>query len=348
MNREIAKHNFETGNEAVQLQQAMEALKALVPFEYETEVLRDQRCDYVVRITTLTKEIHFCVQVKKRLTKADEALAMLERDKAPHPFLLITDYVTTEAANRLRDNGVQFADTVGNAFINQPPLYIFVKGNKPDKVEAAPKTGRLFTGVGLKLAYLLFCQPELAGRPYRELADMADVAVGTVNGIMAEMVRKGFILDMGKNGKKLIERKTLFERWVAAYTDYLKPKLFLGRFRGDGDWWKNVRLDPAFAQWGGEVAAAKLTGYLKPGTATLYLDENHLPEFIIANRLKKDPQGNVEILRRFWPVGDILGEKDTVHPVLVYADLAAVGEQRTMETAKLIYEQYLDRYFGQD
>lgn len=28
--------------------------------------------------------------------------------------------------------------------------------------------------------------------------------------------------------------------------------------------------------------------------------------------------------------------------------LVAIGEQRTMETARMIYEQHLDRYFGED
>jgi len=344
MNINTAEHS-DSKFEVDTLLRAMAALKLLAPLEYETKAEHDRQCDHVVRLTTQGKEILLCAQVKSRLTKADEMLVMLRQKELPYPLLLATDYITVEAATRLRDNSVQFVDTVGNAYINQPPLYIFVKGNKPEKTKAAPRTGRLFTGVGLKLVYLLLCRPELAGKPYRELAEMADIAVGTVNGVMAEMVRKGFILDMGRSGKKLMDRKTLFERWVAAYPEYLKPKLMLGRFRADGDWWKNVHLDPAVAQWGGEVAAAKLTGYLKPGTATLYIDENRMGEFVITNRLKKDPQGNVEVLKRFWPAGD---EDDTVHPVLVYADLAAAGEQRTMETARLIYEQHLDRYLRQD
>ena len=344
----LLNHNQEPENGSTILHQAMDALKALVPMEYETELVRDQICDYLVRIKVFGKEMHLCAEVKKRLTKAGEILAMFQQNNMPYPLLLVTGYVTFEAATRFRDAGVQFIDTLGNVFINQPQLYIFVKGNKPLKEEIALPAPRLFKGVGLKIVYLLLCRPELVNRPYREIAEMADVAVGTVNDAVAEMARKGFLLDMGTKGKKLLDRQNLFERWAAAYPDYLKPKLLLGRFRGDGDWWKEANLDPAVVQWGGEVAAAKLTGYLKPGMATLYIDENHLTKFVIANRLKKDPHGNVEIFRRFWPVGEKLGEKDTVHPILVYADLAAVGEQRTMETAKLIYEQYLDKHFRED
>lgn len=352
MNNEYIEHNPVDGNEVAIFRQAMEALKALVPLEYETEPVhdhRDQGYDFTVRVTGFGKELHWCIQVKKRLTKAAELIALMQKNEVPHTFMLITEYVTPEAAIRLQNSGVQFIDTVGNAFVNQPPLFIYVKGNKPTKEEIILPAGRLFKGVGLKIAYLLLCRPELAGRPYRELAEMTDVALGTVNGTMAELIQKGFILDMGeKKGKKLLDRKTLLERWVTGYPDYLKPKLMLGRFRRDGDWWKDAQLDPTLAQWGGEVAAAKLTGYLKPGTVTLYADKNRLTDLVITNRLKKDPQGNIEILERFWPPGNGLGEGDTVHPILIYADLAVIGEQRTMEIARMIYEQHLDRHFRQD
>ena len=346
MNTKNNKHNRMAENEATLLRLAMDALKAIAPLEYAIELVHEPGYDYIVQATVFGKELYWCVEVKNRLTKATEIQALINQDKVPHPLLLATEYVTPEAAARLHDGSIQFIDMVGNAFINQPPLFIFIKGNKPNKEETVALVARLFKGVGLKIVYLLLCRPELADRPYRELSDMADVALGTVNGTVTELIQKGFILDMGKNGKKLLDTKTLCERWVAAYPDNLKPKLLLGRFRGDGDWWKDAQLDPACAQWGGEVAAAKLTGYLKPGTVTLYADRNRLAELVIKNRLKKDPHGNVEIVERFWPPGKGFGEGDTVHPILVYADLLAIGEQRTMETARMIYEQHLDRYFG--
>lgn len=354
MNRENIEHIAATRDAAAILRRALETLQALVPFEYEIEPFHDVRgheYDYIVRAQIFGAEIIWCVEVKNRFTKTEEVLARIKKDKAPHPFLLVTRYIPPEAAIRLRDAGIQFIDTAGNAFVNQPPLLIFVKGNRQIAEEPTIPTvpaARLFKGVGLKIAYLLLCRPELADRPYRDLVEMTHVALGTVNGAMAEMVEKGFILDMGRKGKKLRDRKALFERWITAYPDFLKPKLLLGRFQGNGEWWKNAQLDPTLAQWGGEVAAAKLTGYLKPGTVTLYTDKKHLADLVIANRLKKDPQGNVEILERFWPPEHDFGEGDAVHPILIYADLVAVGEQRTMETARIIYDKFLNRYFEQD
>jgi hypothetical protein len=347
MNTSKNEHNRE--DEIAILRQAMEALAELVHLEYAVDPTYNYgegQYDCIIPIKIFGMELRWRVEVKNQLTKAIELQALLWKDNAKHPLLLATKYVPPQAAVRLKENGVQFVDTVGNAFINQPPLFIFVKGNKPSRDEIAAPVARLFKGVGLKIVYLLLWRPELANCPYRELAETADVALGTVNATVTELIKKGFILDMGKNGKKLLDRKILFERWVAAYPDNLKPKLLLGRFRGNGDWWKDTELNPDYAQWGGEVAAAKLTGYLKPGTVTLYADRNRLVDLVIASRLKKDAHGNVEIVERFWPQGKGFGEGDTVHPILVYADLVELGEQRTTETARIIYEQYLDRHFG--
>jgi hypothetical protein len=352
MNKVNNEHNREGKANAAIVHEAMEALKGHIPLEYETEPTRGHAYDQVAKLNVYGREIILYVETKKRLTKTDALLATILKVNGEkgqkNTVVLATEYAPIEVAKILQKGGIQFVDTVGNAYINNPPLFIYVMGNKPKRQKTPPLAGRLFKGVGLKIVFMLLCRPNLVGRPYRDLARMTDVALGTVNGTMAELVRKGYILDMGKLGKKLLDRKTLFERWVTAYPDNLKPKLLLGRFRVAPDWWKEVYLDPVTAQWGGEVAAAKLTGYLKPGTITLYAARERLDDLVLTNRLKKDPQGNVEILERFWDPANGIGEGETVHPILVYADLVAVGEQRTMETARMIYEQHIDRYFGED
>jgi hypothetical protein len=350
MNIMINEHNRNINDQQTVLHRAFNALEKIVPLLHEAEPIKEAHgavYDFIITGQIHGQKLTWCARIQKRLTKAQELQALIHKDQTPHPLLLVTTHVNYEAATRLHNAGIQFIDTVGNAFLNQTPLYIFIKGNKPEEEEITVPSGRLFKGVGLKIAYLLLCKPELADKPYRDLARFTGVALGTVNITMAELIQKGYILDKGKTGKRLLNRKTLFERWVTAYADHLQPKLLLGRFSGEGDWWKNIRLDPAIAQWGGEVAAAKLTRYLKPGTVTLYADKNRLTDLIVANKLKKDPNGTVEVLERFWPQ-NIFGEGETVNPILIYANLAALGEQRTMETARLIYEQHLDQYLGQD
>jgi len=121
-----------------------------------------------------------------------------------------------------------------------------------------------------------------------------------------------------------------------------------GRFEGPDNWWKTYNLNPDYAQWGGEVAANILTGYLKPQNVILYLDQNNLKDVIIENRLRKNDNGEIELFERFCIPNENCEHKNIVHPLLVYADLLGTGNQRNVETARMIYEQYIVRYLGED
>jgi hypothetical protein len=196
--------------------------------------------------------------------------------------------------------------------------------------------------------YAFLCNPGLENRPYREIAAEADVALGTVGWIMRDLKEMGYLLDMDKGGKKFVDRDKFFALWVTTYPQQLRPKLLLGRFKGEEDWRQNKKLDHEIAQWGGEVAAAKITHYLQPAVATIYTDRAHLNNFLIDNRLRKDPAGNIEVLEGFWKPTKQTNYEETVHPLLVYADLIATNDQRNINAAKIIYEQHIIRLVRED
>jgi hypothetical protein len=164
---------------------------------------------------------------------------------------------------------------------------------------------------------------------------------------MKELKELGFLIDMGKRGLKLTRKETLLQRWVTAYPEQLRPKQILGRYKGPPNWWEQKRLVPLQAQWGGEIAAEKMTHYLKPELITIYAGAQYLTQLLLENRLKTDITGDVEILGRFWRVEEQRPE-ELVPPLLVYADLLATGNQRNLETAKMIYEQNIVRLIRED
>ncbi len=107
---------------------------------------------------------------------------------------------------------------------------------------------------------------------------------------------------------------------------------------------EQIVLQNPRAYLGGEAAAAQLTRYLKPEIATLYLPENTVNDFILKARLKKDVNGNIELLNTFWEFDHARELKGLVPPVLVYADLMATANDRNIETAKMIYDKHIARY----
>jgi hypothetical protein len=337
-------------NELLQL--ALEALKNNLPGQVEIKPVnpvRDPRvrADYLLRIAIQGKETMYYVEVKTNVTKADKLLAMMRKADLRQPLLLVTKYINPQLADELKQNGTEFIDTAGNVFINQPPLYVFVKGNKPDIVKVPPLK-RTFKPTGLKVIYGFLCNPGLENRTYREIAAGTDVALGTVDWIMKELKELRFLLDMGKRGLRLLQKEKLLQRWVTAYPEQLRPKLTLGRFRGDPEWWRQKKLDPLKAQWGGEVAAERLTQYLQPQIITIYTMPQQLNQLLVENRLRKDENGDLEILKRFWKPPEMWQHEDLVHPILIYADLLATGNERNIEAAKMIYDKYILELIRED
>jgi hypothetical protein len=100
------------------------------------------------------------------------------------------------------------------------------------------------------------------------------------------------------------------------------------------------------ANWGGEVAAAKLTRYLYPEIITIYTKKEYLNQLLMECRLKKDPNGEIEIIDQFWNFEENTEYRDLVDPILIYADLVATGNQRNIETAKMIYDEHIVRFIG--
>lgn len=289
------------------------------------------------------KRVNLVPEVKILITRTDVMLPLI-RGGQPKNSILVARQVSETMADNLREAGIQFMDEAGNAFINQPPLYIFIKGNRNPALKKAAAIGRVFKQTGIKVLFVLLCNPGQEDQPYRTIAAKAEVALGMVNWVMHELNDTGFLLVVGKGkGRKirLINKERLLERWITAYTEQLRPKLMLGRYRGAAGWWKEVTLDPKHALWGGEVAALKLTGHLNPQEATIYADKENLAALLIQHKLKKDPAGDVEFLYRFWRQDAVLPNRDMVHPLLVYADLMATGNQRNIETARMIYDQHI-------
>jgi hypothetical protein len=333
------------------LQNALDAFTTItgLPAEIrEKEVNADDGPDALLRIGFQGMEFYFAVEIIPTLTRAAIGGALQQLRKSPRRGILVTQYITPQIAELLREMDVFFIDRARNAYINEPPLFIFSKGNKlPQTYRKAPLT-RTFQPAGLKLIFAFLCNPRLENRPFREIAKAANVALGTVEGVMRGLKQMGFLIDMGKRGRIVTQKEDLITRWAATYPEQLRPKQLVGHYRADHyDWWEKATLNQFEAYWGGEVAAAKLTKYLKPQIITIYTGQP-LGTLLLKNKIKKDPDGDIEILKTFWGFKHNWQHPDLVHPLLIYADLLATGDRRNFETAKIIYGQELYRFIRQD
>jgi len=322
---------------------------------YEHPIGHGRWIDAIIHVGGAEDANTYAVEMKRYLTTAKLGLAAEQLKDTPYKGMLVTDYVNPKMADRLKEMELAFIDLVGNAYLNEPPIFVFIKGNRPTEKKllgTTQKPTRAFQPTGLKMLFGLLTNPELLHEPYRDIAEATDVALGTVGWVFTDMREHGFLFEGKGRERRLTQKRRLIEGWVAAYPDKLRPKLRLGRFKAPTPyWWEDENLAPHNAQWGGEVAAAKVTHYLKPEKTVIYADAVP-PRLIVENQLKTDPEGDVEILKRFWKPqqpGRFVNQADLpadiVPPLLIYADLMATADDRNVETAKMIYEKFLHGHF---
>lgn len=320
---------------------------AIVPWEPRTP--EGPRPAAVIEIEQDGQQVEFLVAIKA----VDRAVALATAKQQLEPFgrhgVLVAPYVTAELATHCRETlDLPFIDTVGNAYLRAPGLYVFVRGERPTRpVATAMGTPGRGTATALRVVFALLCQPELLNAPYRDIVAAAGVALGAVGWVFFDLQARGYIAGgTRRRTRRLVEPGRLLDEWVTTYPIKLRPKLNPARFRApDPDWWQKTRL-PDGAHWGGEVAAATLTRELKPAAYTIYIGpatrRPGVTALVMEHRLRADPHGELEILDTFWHLAPGQTPPELVPPLLVYADLVATLDPRNLAIAKRIRAEHLE------
>jgi hypothetical protein len=255
--------------------------------------------------------------------------------------LFVGEYIAKEVADSLIENKINFLDVAGNCYINTNDLKIIIEGKKHVKQKNVNQA-RAFQEAGLKLILLLLTDKEALEYSYRMLSDKSNIALGSVSQIMKELEENNYILK-ASDKRNLKNIDDLIERWVIAYNDVLKPRLLRKTYKALNfdvlrETVMNNKQNHIF--FGGEQAAEIMTQYLKPIEFTLYSNDELS---VLGKELKliPDNNGNVKIYNTCWS-NNIKNKYKNIAPALVvYADLMGSGNNRNIETAKMILENEL-------
>jgi hypothetical protein len=342
--------------EVLLLEQALNALRETTGMAGKivlTEPMLEQgiRADALIELEIGGQPRQYLVEVKRIDRFAAIGQVKNQLDRFRQPGLLVANRVTADTADKCRELGVQFIDALGNAFLQGQDWFVLVKGQRTTTTTgteldalAPPRAG---TATAFRTIFALLCRPELLNASYREITKAAGVALGGIGWVFFDLNKRGLTTgDQKKGDRRILERRRMIEEWVTNYPIKLRPKLNAKRFQAENpDWWKRLDTERYEAQWGGEVAAERLTGHLKPNTVTLYMrPENmrqNLTKLVIDNKLRAAPNGDIEVLEAFWDF-EPDGPADVVPPLLVYADLLATMDPRNFTVGQMILEQYIN------
>lgn len=316
----------------------------------EPQDRQGQRADALLEFRVEKRAHRFAVEAKTAVDRV-EVLGLLKNrlNRFQHPGLLFAPYITHTIAQKCRELDVPFMDAAGNAYLRLQGLYVFITGQKPEGgAHAALHVRGLGTATALRMVFALLCRPELLNAPYRDIRDTTGVALGAVGKVFRDLRKRGHLAGgYRKRNRRLLEPDRLLEEWVTNYPIKLRPKLNPLKFRAkDPGWWRTADVAELNAQWGGEVAAHLLTKQLKPATVTLYIPtegkRDPVTPLVAQHRFRADPEGEVDVLEKFWAFPADPALPDVVPPILIYADLCATLNPRNLEIAKTIRKRYID------
>lgn len=290
------------------------------------------------------KEEYFVVVVKPEITQGNKGIVLQQLKDASReenlPVLLITKYIPSVITKSFVEEGINYMDAAGNCNIQHNNIVLIVDGKKTERL---PKTNqpRAFQEAGIKLIYCLLVNPDNINKSFRELSELSQISLGSVSTIVQELVDSKFLLKT--QNKKILKNKIdLLKRWVIAYNDVLRPKLFMKRmnFMNKSEYsnWSSLDLSSVSEKslWGGECAASIMTKNLTPSNFTIYTNTTW-QSLGKSLKLIPDENGKIEILRLFYDAE----EGNTVSPLLTYADLMGSGDSRNIETAEIILNNEL-------
>lgn len=304
--------------------------------EWLTEAALDNtlQVDGKLKLKIQNQDFLFSVAVKNevRQHQVEELKFLKAIDK---DFLLIAKHIFPKVKEALHQNKIGYIEANGNIFLKKNKIYLFVDTQKTIDTEKT-QSNRAFTKTGLKVLFYLLQYKDDINLTQRELAKRTDVALGNIPQIIRGLQETGFLLQLNKRKYIWENRRELLERWVTEYETTLKPTLKKEQYIYQGDW-KEVKLNHTTTVWGGEPAADLLTNYLRPERLTIYTQENRHNLMKSYNLIPK-AKGDIEVYEMFWKQDS---EQQTAPPILIYADLLIEGGKRNKETAKIIFNDYI-------
>ena len=309
--------------------------------------------DGILEMNIDGKKVSLHAEVKKEIRNHQliplYELARQHSAQSKGPVIVIAERIFPKIKEELRRHHIAYLEANGNVYLQYQGIFLLVDGNKSFKekersVDRAYPTmdvaRRTFTKTGLKVVFHFLLHPDWVNKPYREIAQLAGVALGNINYIIHGLQELGFLVRKDKDTYLLTRKKELLEKWMTAYEDKLKPTLKVGSFRfvkeEDFANWKTLPIRQEQTCWGAEAAGDLLTDYLRSDELTLYTTESS-NELIKNYRIVPDTQGPITVYEKFWYNEAAL----TAPPLLVYADLMSKPDKRSLETAEKVYDKFL-------
>lgn len=311
----------------------------LAIIENEVDVSGCEQADARIQAKVGSQRVEFLLEVKLGSMQLDafEKIRMM-RERQNLPLVLVRPWIPAKRARILREQGVNYLDTAGNAFLNLPGLQVFRELHDLPMIDPVRKRpGGVFNASAVQVGLQLLLDPQLVRSNLRSIAALAGVSAPSAKFALDAFKAEGYVIEVGKKERKLVDREGFLRKWAEGFNLRYRPKHAVGTYSaGPGD----LRLYDFAACWGGEPGADRLTNNLQALGNVVYTYTKKVGPFVAKNRLRPDSKGSIELVQACWekrheePQG-------TAPAFVVFADLLNTRDPRCIEVAEQILEKIL-------
>ena len=283
---------------------------------------------------------------KTRMRPGLVPLIIDQRDRAglDEPLVLFTEHVSPGVAARLKEAGIAFADTSGNAYLDTPDWLVQVIGNgQKHRVGREPGLGPAVW----KVCYVLLQDPQSARLSLRELGALAGVSHGSVRTAMMALESRGWLRRLGSAGAVITDHDALHRAWEVGYLDRLGPSQLVGRATPlagiDLTRWAADSSVDGVGLVGGEIAAEVQRLGIVASTGTVHV-EQWGGEEMRALGLVPAEHGPIRVIRTFGSANEDPDRPGFADLLLIRAELVSIQDERLSEVRARLLERIRDRW----
>ena len=292
--------------------------------------------DGVVELRRGTHRARFDVVVKATFRQSHIARlreGVVERGARA---LLVTRHVSSALAEKMQRVGMPFVDSAGNAFIDTDDWFVLATGASAPKKEPVRHS---LSPATWKVAYTLLRQPGAMGFTIRELAEHAGTSHGAAHTALRAMAERGWVEDLGRRGRVVVNPEALWRAWEVGYGDRLSRKLFVTMAVTPGgdsmqSWLQGVRTRlQGNSLLGGEAGAQLMGADILATTAVVHV-RRWTPSVmrqlgLLPSREERSP---VVIRETFGHVNHDPADPQLADRMLIRAELMAINDERLDST----------------
>ena len=199
------------------LNACVEQLRKITPVKKVASVKKGLKAnspfaDAIIDVHTETGKERFQIEIKGTMKRPLPYHLALQKGKAKHQLLLMSEYINPSIGSDLKNNHINFIDSLGNAFIHVPNTIFIERTGKKPAAGSVSKEPSVFQPKGMQLLFILLTIDGALNQTVRTLAGMSGISKDRAASVIRDLIGRRYLYEAKKRDYRFTKKKDLLEK----------------------------------------------------------------------------------------------------------------------------------------